>query len=182
MSFCNRSKGNILLVLTRLDLLNTTTKTKGFSLVELVLAISIFMIYAGSLVASATGSHLTRLENAKFVKGSLFFQEGWEIVRSIRNNNWSDITNGDHGVNFSGNIWHLTSGSDVFDGFIRTITIDDVRRDVLGNIVVSGGTIDPDTKLVRIEVEWTPVPGKSASVYAESYLTNYKNPGVWPPE
>lgn len=159
-----------------------TIKSKGFSLVELVIAVAVFMIYAGSLAVSATGSHLTRLENSRMAKANLFFEEGWEAVKSIRNNNWSDITNGDHGLIFSDNSWNFSGTSDVFGGMTRTITVSDVRRDAIGNIVYSGGDIDPDTKSVTVEVIWDPLPSKNISIHVQSYLTNYKDAGPWPPE
>lgn len=162
-------------------LLNISSKQKGFSLVELVIAITIFIIYVGGLAAAATGGHLTRLENAKLVQADLFFTEGWEAVKSIRNNNWSDITNGTHGLISSSGFWQFSGSSDSFNGFTRIITINDVRRDNGGNIVSSGGEIDSDTKLVSVDISWSPVSSKNLAMSSESYLTNYENPDVWTP-
>jgi len=150
-----------------------TSKSKGFSLVELVMAIAIFMIYAGGLTIAATGSHLTRLENAKFVQANFYFEEAWEAIKTIRNNNWSAITNGSHGLSSSGGSWTFSGGFDTYDGFSRLVTVSDVRRGPSGDIVLSGGTVDPDTKLIAIEVTWSPVPTKNLSMNAQSYLTNY---------
>jgi hypothetical protein len=172
----------MLLVLILLVLSNTAIKSKGFSLVELVIAVAVFMIYTGGLAVAAVGSHLTGLENAELAKAGLFFEEGWEAVRSIRNNDWSDITNGNHGLSSSGGSWNFSGASDNFDGITRTVTISDVYRNDSGDVVSSGGEIDPDTKLLEIEVNWSPVPTKNLSMHAESYLTNYKDPGIWPPE
>ena len=150
----------MLLRLILLALLNKFLKSTGFSLVELVLAIAIFMIYIGSLAVAATSSHLTRLENAKLAQASFYFEEGWEAVKAIRNDDWLNITDGTHGLSSSGASWGFVGTSDTYEGFSRSITVT---------------TVDPDTKLIAVEVAWSPIPSKDLSISAETYLTNYKN-------
>lgn len=156
-------------------------KSKGFSFVELVIAVAVFMIYAGGLTVAATDSYLTRLENAKLVKAGLYFEEGWEAVRSMKNNNWANLTNGNHGLSLSGGEWNFSGTSDSYEAYIRVIRVSDIYRNASGEIVISGGELDPDIKQVAIDITWSPLPEKNLSLEAESYLTNYKNSSPWPP-
>lgn len=139
------------------------------------------MIYAGGLTVAATGSYLTRLENAELAKASLYFEEGWEATRSIARNDWAALSNGSHGLNASGGFWGFEGSSDNYDGLTRTIIVSDIRRDEAGNIAPTGGEIDSDSKKILVEVTWSPVPGKDLSLSAVSYLTNYRDAGEWPP-
>lgn len=162
-------------------MLNTNNKTKGFLLVELVIATAIFMIYAGGLGVSAIGSHLTRLENAQALVAREYFMEGWEVVRTIRNENWAALDNGNHGLTIVSNRWAFDDVQDEFGIFTRRVIISDVRRDLLGNIVESGGAIDSDSKSLIISVSWQDASSQLRTISAESYLTNYTSPSVWPP-
>jgi type II secretory pathway pseudopilin PulG len=162
-------------------LLNTNKKAKGFLLVELVIATAIFMIYAGGLAVSAIGSHLTRLENAQALVAREYFTEGWEAIRTIRNENWSALANGDHGLAIVSNHWTFADTEDEFGIFTRTVSISDVQRDSLGSIVQSGGETDADSKSIKITVSWQDDASQPRSISAETLLTNYSSPSAWPP-
>ena len=111
-----------------------------------------------------------------------YFVEGWEALRTLRYDDWSALINGTHGLSSAGGFWHFSGTDDSYQGFTRSVTVADVRRDPSGNIVGSGGEIDPDSKKITITVSWSPVSAKTLSLTTESYLTNFYNPSVWPPE
>lgn len=154
--------------------------TQGFSLMELILAVALFMIFSRGLAGTAIGGYLTSFENARMVKVNALLVESWEALHSIRDGNWNDIANGIYGLTMSGGHWALLGSSDEVDGYTRIITIADVLRDDLGNIVASGTNVDPDTKRISIELSWNDSAGQERSLYVESYLTNYVSPAVWP--
>jgi len=54
------------------------------------------------------------------------------------------------------------------------LTVSDVQRDGSGNIVVSGGTLDPDTKNVVSTASWNVNSARANSVVLTTYLTNWK--------
>jgi len=155
--------------------------TKGFTLIELVLAIMIFGVIATGVAVPIISTHLNSMENQKNVQANAFLTESWEAVRSIRNNDWSAITNGAHGLRLAGGVWEFYATSDETDGFTRSVIIGDVYRDANGNRVASGGTLDSDSKQIDLQISWQPTPYTIRSLTAESLLTNYLNPGVWPP-
>lgn len=160
----------------------TLSASSGFSLVELIVAIAIFMIFAGGMITAAVGGHLNNLENIKLTEANIVSIETWEAIKSIRDDDWSKITNGTYGLSSSGNFWHFSGSSDVQNGFTRTIGIYDVLRSDQGKIVTANGDIDPDTKLISIQLDWTPIEGRQKSFYNESYITNYEDAVTWPPE
>ena len=154
---------------------------KGFTLIELILAITIFVIMATGVAVPIIGNHLNSMENQRNVQANALLTEVWEAVRSIRNNDWSDVTNGTHGLRIAGGVWEFYGTSDVINNFTRTVTVSDVYRDDDGNRVDSGGTLDPDSKQVDLQIAWEPTPYDNRSLSAESLLTNYVSPGVWSP-
>lgn len=155
-------------------------KTQGFSLLELIVAIALFMIFSAGLSGTAIGGYLTSLENARMVKVNAHLVESWEAVRSIRNNSWSDISNGSYGLAIQQGHWVFSGSSDEYDGYTRVITVEDVLRDDSGNIVTGGADSDPDTKRISITLSWNDTAGQFRSLQTQSYLTNYVSPGEWP--
>lgn len=161
---------------------NLRSNKTGFTLVELMLAISIFVIVAMGVAVPIAGSHLSNMENKKITQANAVFNETWEAVRSIRNRDWDNLINKTHGLTDSSGYWEFYGSNDQMDGFTRSVVITDARRDSSGNLVVEGGDIDPDTKHVKVQLSWKPTPYTVRMLEAESLLTNYKNPGEWPPE
>jgi len=156
-------------------------KSQGFSLVEIIVAVALFMIIVGGLAVLAIGGPMTSLKNQKRTQVNVFLTQSWEAVNSIRNQNWANLVNGVHGLSSSSGLWTFSASSDSYQGIIRQITVADVNRDNGGSIVSSGGTIDPDTKKITIDLKWSPTADVSQNLTVSSYLTNYVAPALWPP-
>ena len=60
---------------------NCKLNNSGFTLLELILAIGIFVIIASGVAVPIAGSYLTNLENQKMVQANAVFNESWEAVR-----------------------------------------------------------------------------------------------------
>ena len=129
---------------------------RGFSLVELVLAIGVFAILASGVTYVATNSYTNFYGAGNKQNIAEFAQEGIEAVRSVRDNSWQDIEDisgeGNKGVNKDDGYWSFSGSSDTRDGLTRTVNIANAQRDSDGNIVDSGGTEDPRTKQVTVTV------------------------------
>lgn len=106
-------------------------------------------------------------------RATALVREATESLRVIRESGWSAVsTNGTYYAVPSGNTWALTSGTETTpDGYNRSFVISSVRRNAAGDIVTSGGTIDPSTKRVDITVSWT-LPHAS-SITSSYYVTRY---------
>ncbi len=145
-------------------------KQKGFSLVELIIAIAIFgiliagvgraiVIVAGN--AQATGQRARALALA---------EEGLEATRSIRNEAWSNLVAGSYGLAISGGKWTFNSTSDVTDIYSRQITLT---------------SLDSNTTEVQSHVSWVQAPYALAAVdlYTRLYkwagsAISWANPGL----
>ena len=119
--------------------------TSGFSLVEIILALGIFVILATSGVTTVLHSFSVNKLGEEQSNAELYTQEGLEAVRSIKNQGWSNLSAGTFGLTTSGGNWDFSGSSDAKDKYTRQITISGVNRDVSGNIVESGGSVDTDT-------------------------------------
>jgi type II secretory pathway pseudopilin PulG len=157
--------------------------SNGFTLIEIVVATAIFMIMAGGMAIIATGSHLTGLENTARTQAGAVLTETWEALRAIRNNNWGDIVNGDHGLSSAGGAWHFEGENDLVNGITRGITVEDVFRDAEGDIAeAGGGDNDADSKKITVRLSWEPEKGQIREAEVRTYLHNYAAAAPWPNE
>lgn len=153
-------------------------RNDGQSLIELLLAIAFAGIVLPALLTAFVSSREGKAQQGQRIDATLLFAQAEEAVRSVRESGWPNISvNGTYHPKLSGTTWQLASGSEEVNGFTRDIKIDDVRRDVSGLIVSSGGTIDSSTKKIIITVSWTlPYP---SSMSTTEYFTRYlRNAGV----
>lgn len=166
---------------------NKNKKNCGFALIEILIACSIISISMFALMQTAEkGIQLSSLALKKS-QASFLLEEGAEAVKSIRDNNWTTISN----LSLSPTKYHLFFNTSLsawildpsttnlagsiptypIDGFNRTITISSVGRDSNDDILASGGTIDPRTKEVTIEVTWTAFNGPNSKILS-FYITD----------
>lgn len=153
---------------------NMTTQTRGFTIIEFIVAAGIFVIIATSSVVTLMQSSMLDRKGNEQEKARRYALEGSEAVRSIRNQSFSSLAAGTHGLSSIGGTWAFSGTQNYNEGMIRTITIADVYRNGGGTIVASGGTLDPDTKKSTVTVSWAGHTGKQQTVTSESYLTNFK--------
>ncbi len=145
---------------------------KGFSLVEIVVAVGVFSLLAAAVAyttANSQGSfHNTQDNQVK----QLYAQEAYDAVRAIADSSWKSIadvpvnTAYDVRVNSSG-AWELFNGTTTRSGLRRNVYFYDVTRDSVGSIVSSGTTNDYNTRLATVKI----VGG--AQIYQlDGYVTN----------
>ncbi len=148
-------------------------KIKGFSLVELIVAIGIFSLLASSVVYVFTTSYKNFFGVGDKQVLAQFTQEGMEAVRNIRNNGWQTIVNAadgsPRGVQNTNGTWQFNGTSNSLNGLTRVVVVSAVQRDGTGAIVASGGIDDPDTKKVTVTVSGTGI----ADYVLNTYYTNW---------
>jgi hypothetical protein len=147
---------------------------------ELLIAIAIFATIAAGVAVPIIGSHLSSLGDRQAFQASTMLTESWEAIRSIRNRDWTELHDGDHGLSLVGGQWVLTGISDLQDGIIRMVNLATPQRDAQGNLVEGGGNPDPDTKKVTLRLSWHPPYSEIHTLVADTLLTNHRNPGKWP--
>ncbi|MDD5416184.1 MAG: prepilin-type N-terminal cleavage/methylation domain-containing protein [Candidatus Daviesbacteria bacterium] len=130
----------------------------GFSLVEVLLAVSVLGLIVIALVGSLIyGQESTVLSGARS-RATMLADEGLEAVRNIRDAGFSNLTDGPHGLAISGNQWTLSGTSDTTDIFTRSLTIT---------------SVDANRKQVISNVTWSQTPQRSGAVILTTYFTDW---------
>lgn len=155
-------------------------KTKGFALVEIIIGSSIISVGIIAAITSFNTYLNYAFSNQKNVQASYLLEEGLEAVTGFRDKGWSTYisklsTTTTYYLTFSGTSWATTTSPQYVDGeFLRSININDVKRDASDNISTSG-TYDPNTKEVVATVSYSQghaTTTKSISTYITNLYAN----------
>lgn len=137
---------------------------KGQSLIELLVAIGIFVIIVSSLVVFILDSYIFGFLAEEITKANSLAEEGIEAAKSIKDDSWENLTLGDHGLKISGNHWEFQGAPEdistqLEEGATRVITIEN---------------IDADRKKVISRVNWNLGEGRPQEIKIVTYLTNWE--------
>lgn len=116
---------------------------KGQSLLELVVAIGIFAILVSILTFFILNSLFLGKLGQEFLIANSLAEEGLEAAKSIRDNNFNDLTAGNHGLAISEGRW-------VFQGTEEDLS--QLLRE--GRRIVEIQEIDSNRKRVISKVRW----------------------------
>lgn len=133
--------------------------TKGFSLIEVLLAASLFSLLATSFIGAIIyGQEGTAIGGAR-ARAIMLAEEGLEATRNIRDSGFANLNNGTFGLTIGGGQWSFSGSSDVTDVFTRQIVI-----------------TTPSTNRRRItsRINWTQNPERSGTVELITYQTNWR--------
>lgn len=141
----------------RKELLNINQA--GFSLVEALLSIVLFALIIGTFVSSLIyGQESERLAGDR-ARATFLAEEGLEAVRNLRDENFSNLVAGNHGLAISGDQWSFSGTSDTTDIFTRSISIVDV---------------DADTKDVVANISWQQNQQRNGLISLTSRMTDWR--------
>ena len=133
-------------------------KQSGFSLVEVILASSIFVLFVTALVGTLLyGVESTALAGNR-AQAVLLAEEGLEAIRNIRDDDFSNISDGTYGLAIAGGVWIMTGSSDATGIFTRAINI---------------SSIDANRKHVTSTVSWQQNAQRNGLVSLVTYITNW---------
>lgn len=153
---------------------------KGFSVIEIILAVAIFVILSsGVMTVILQGLDSNRLGEEQTIANQ-YASLGMEAVRSIKNQNFAGLVNSaGTGIASISGVWAFSGASNTLASkYTRVLKVEDVNRDVSGNIVSGSGTLDAYTKKISSTVSWNFTPTRANSVVLTSYLTDWKRPLV----
>ena len=154
----------------------------GMSLSGLLIAMAIITTALIYLLGIINFSFKAFVEKEHFYQAGFMAQEAMEATRSFRDStNWSSdglgtvnlLTSYHFEQSGSPSAWVLVSGEEVLDRFTRKVIFYEVRRDPDGNIILSGGGVDINSKRAKVIVSWQE-SGVLESVEFESYFTNWQ--------
>ena len=134
-------------------------KTKGFSLVEAILAGALFSLIVGPLVGAIIYGRETTAVSGERVRAVFFAEEGLEAVRNIKSDGFGNLIDGTYGLDNSSNQWEFSGSEDTKDIFTRQIEI---------------ATVDENTKNITSNVFWEQNGQRSGNVSLVTQLTKWK--------
>jgi len=148
--------------------------SRGFSLIEALVGAAI--ISAALLALSSVSATLQRISttNRHQIRTAYLLEEGMEVARYLRDKGWDQFTALTPGVAYqlayAAGDWSATTTAQVIDAtYTRTVTITPVLRDASQHIVLTGGTLDQETKKVVVAVTWNN-RGATTTQSATTYL------------
>lgn len=156
---------------------NIIHQKKGFSIIEILVAITIIAIAFSSLLGMAVMSLKISATLEQTDQANSLAQESMEAIRNFRDGtSWNENGLGTvlvgtdyHFVVSASSSWELVQGPETIGQFSRSIVFINVSRDSDDNIVQSGGTNDPNTKEAEVTVNWT-----GHQVVLDAYFTNWQ--------
>lgn len=130
----------------------------GVSIVEIIIATSIFSLYVVSFIGAINYFNKWKFELGDKEGAIYLSEEGIEASRSIRDVSFDNLIAGIHGLSIENNQWVLSGENDLIDKYTRTIEIVDESSDV---------------KNIISTVSWVNRLGYSKSVSLVAVLTNW---------
>lgn len=131
---------------------------QGFMLIEVVVATAIIIVSVLVAMSVTQKSVYVSRQALHTSQASFLLEEGAEVVRILRDSNWTNISSLTAGTNYYptySSSWSLSTISSNVGSFTRTVTLTSVSRDATtGDIVSSGGVDDVGTKLITVNVSW----------------------------
>jgi len=156
------------------------TQKKGFSLVEIVIVVSIFLVILIPFVGLLNLLGRSAVANTAKVQATFLEEEGLEAVRLLRDSSWganigSQISGAYFFLAFDGVNWTATTSNVYVDNmFERKVQVSDVYRNTNQDIVSSGGFLDSNTKKITVSVSWFD-RGATTTRSLSTYITNLFN-------
>ncbi|MBI4136130.1 MAG: type II secretion system protein [Candidatus Vogelbacteria bacterium] len=156
--------------------------TWGFTMLEILIGASI--IIASFLGVLTVFDRLTKSSRqmVELTQANFLLEEGIEAARTWRDSGWANLgnwpTETEYYLTWSGGKWATSTINFYLDGkFERRVKVLNVNRDNTSqDIILNGGTDDPNTKLVTVTVAWS-ASGEAATTtkIMSAYLTNLFN-------
>lgn len=150
----------------------------GSVLIEALLALAIGAAILTAVSTALVTSQQANLQSSQYQQAQLYIQEAEEAVRSLWLSGWDNLNlTGIFHPEVLVDDWQLIAGDESLGIYTRQIEIDQVFRDLNGNIATQGGTLDPSTKKVTTTVSWQ-IP-RFKSIARSFFITRYKDNLVW---
>lgn len=157
--------------------MNKQKRLKAFSLIELVLAIAIFSVVSSFLVYLVVDSTRTfeNLENR--ASATHITKEIYSALKYLKSEEWFTIRQetdqGAKHIEYVDGKYIIEEGETTLGSIKHFFTIDLAQRDANGMLVENGGTIDPHTRVVNININWTDRFGKTHAITPKLYLNDW---------
>lgn len=154
-------------------------KSSGFSLVEIMIGISLVVVISVFVGATVVQFSSVRAQILDDANKAYLAEEGYEIIRLLRDADWSNInsltTDTFHYLEVSTTTLAISSAPEMVENkYNRSFLLRDVYRNGSGEIVASttaGASVDSDIKKVLVYVG----DDNSTTTY-QALLANFPTP------
>jgi hypothetical protein len=150
----------------------------GFTLVEAVISVAVLMVIAvGGVAANRLATSSVTINQLRSKANSLAVQD-MEVLMSLRGDNFLGLTVGVFHPVFDGVKWSLSPGSEMVDGFTRSITLSPVQRSLVCftavcEITTQGGINDPGSLYAEVKTGWVQA-GQNKEIIINSIITYWR--------
>jgi Tfp pilus assembly protein PilV len=136
----------------------------GLSLVEVLLALVIFTGTFMAITGLVIDAGKTMRQGSERTKAIMLAKEGLEAARSIRDDDFDNLTIGTHGIALAGNTWTFSGASDTQDQFTRTVAV---------STPIVTGIETVDIAQIDSTVTWAISPVRNGTITLTDYLTDW---------
>lgn len=156
-----------------------SNQQKGIGIIEVIVSLAVIAIAFWFFYGLAIYGLIIQEQNKAKIEALNLTSEAIEAVRSIRNEDWLNLSSLTPEVRYypviSGNKWILsdTEPELINESYNRWIIIENVYRDTNDDISESG-IADDQTKKITALTEWTH-RSKTNQINLVTYLTNYRS-------
>lgn len=142
--------------------------SRGQSLVELLIALGVFVTTVSAVIFVLLSSYISNLRSGENYRALFLAEEGLEAVRSIRNNDWNDLVAGSYGLAVSGSDWIFSGSQEDISSKLK----EGARQVIIENI-------DSDRKKITSKITWKSPQNLPREISLISRLTGWENPAKW---
>lgn len=137
----------------------------GFSVIELLVALGVFTVLSTSIVMLSSvalddaGKVLMRLRAKNYAR------EGVEAARSIKSEDWSKLTEGEHGIEIESGKWTFAGNYDQpatnFERWVKVEKVASDKKRVTAKVAVSGDLGSQTFEFQTLLTNWEKEPETS---------------------
>lgn len=157
--------------------MNNKRNLKGFSLIELILAIGVFSLITSFLVFLVLDSTRTYENLERRATATRITKEIYSALKYLKSEEWFSIRKetdqGPRHIEYTDGKYSIVEGEVTKDSITHSFAITLAQRDSTGMLVETGGTIDPHTRVVNISIAWTDRFGRSHLIEPKLYLNDW---------
>lgn len=132
--------------------------TRGFSLVEVLLAATVLGFLATALIGAIIYGQQSAASTGDRARALFLAEEGLQAVRNMRDATYANVTDGTFGLVQAGNQWEFLGTNDTNGIYTRKVII---------------SASDSNRKTVTVNVSWTGVGG-TRQVSVDTVLSNWR--------
>jgi Tfp pilus assembly protein PilV len=134
----------------------------GQSLIEILLAMGVFILAVSAGAFFVLDIYLSTKLGREITAASFLTKEGVEAVRSIRDNNWNDLIQGEYGLAIVNNNWVLAGTHEDVSSYLSN----GIRKVILEDV-------DADRKKITATVSWDLTESRPQEISYTTVLTNW---------